>query len=47
MHNLEWSPDAVEDLDNIWEYIANDDVDVADAFIEKLREEARNICRAP
>ena len=41
MLNLEWSPDAVDDLDLIWDIIAQDDVDAADVFIDRLREEAR------
>lgn len=42
---LEWSPDAVDDLDEIWDSIAIDgDFDIADSFVEKLREEARTLC---
>lgn len=44
MLNLEWSPDAIEDLDLIWDVIAQDDIDAADVFIERLRDEARSIC---
>lgn len=47
MLDLEWSPDAVDDLDLIWDIIAQDDVDAADVFIDRLREEARDICRIP
>lgn len=47
MLDLEWSPDAVNDLDLIWDIIAQDDVDAADVFIDRLREEARDICRIP
>lgn len=47
MLDLEWSPDAVDDLDLIWDNIAQDDIDAADVFIERLREEARDICRIP
>lgn len=47
MLNLEWSPDAIEDLDLIWDVIAQDDIDAADVFIERLRDEARSICNIP
>lgn len=47
MLDLEWSPDAVDDLDLIWDIIAQDDVDAADVFIDRLRDEARDICRIP
>lgn len=47
MLNLEWSKDAIEDLEMIWDNIAQDDVDAADTFVEKLRDEARNACVAP
>ncbi|BCJ98409.1 type II toxin-antitoxin system RelE/ParE family toxin [Anaerocolumna chitinilytica] len=40
---LEWSKDAVEDLDTIWEYIAEDNMDRAFSFIEELRAEARKL----
>ncbi len=44
-YELEWSPDALEDLDEIWDTIAWDaDPDVADSFIDQLREVARGIC---
>lgn len=47
MLDLEWSSDAVDELDLIWDIIAQDDVDAADVFIDRLREEARDICRIP
>lgn len=36
MKNYVLSPGADGDLDEIWEYIAQDDVDAADRWIEKL-----------
>jgi len=30
------SPDTSQDLDDIWEYIADDNLDAADRLIEKL-----------
>ena len=47
MYELEWSPDALDDLDLIWDFIAIDDFDNADSFIEQLREKARELCRVP
>ena len=32
--NLEWSKDALEDLDVIWEYITEDSIDNADSFLD-------------
>ncbi|HEY0106394.1 MAG TPA: type II toxin-antitoxin system RelE/ParE family toxin [Rhizomicrobium sp.] len=32
-----WSPRAERDLDDIWEYIAADNVDAADRILERLR----------
>ena len=33
---LEWSKDAIEDLDNIWEYIAADNITRAFSFIDEV-----------
>jgi len=44
---LEWSKDAVEDLDYIWEYIALDNVDRAFTFIDELRSEAYRLIENP
>ena len=33
MRKLEWSPDALEDLDVIWSYIAEDNVERASSFV--------------
>ncbi len=32
-----FSPDAILDLEDIWLYIAQDDIDRADRFVDKLR----------
>jgi plasmid stabilization system protein ParE len=47
MLDLEWSPDALDDLDAIWDNIAVNDIDAADSFIERIREEAKKICKIP
>lgn len=47
MLDLEWSPDALDDLDFIQDIIAQDDIDAADVFIDRIRDEARDICRIP
>lgn len=44
---LEWSKDAIEDLDNIWEYIAADNITRAFSFIDELRLEARKLAEKP
>ena len=41
MRKLEWSPDAFEDLDVIWSYIAEDNVERASSFVEELQAQAR------
>lgn len=41
------APDAVEDLDDIWEYIARDDVRAADRFVAKLQREVRSLVETP
>ncbi len=38
---LEWSKDALEDLDNIWEYIAADNMIRVFSFIDEIRAEAK------
>ena len=47
MMGLEWSPDAVDDLDEIYDTIAEDDVDAADRMIDEIREVAAGFCVAP
>lgn len=47
MMNLEWSPDALDDLDTIYEVIALDDEDVAERFIEELRTKAKTLLTSP
>ena len=47
MRKLEWSPDALEDLDVIWMYIAEDSVERASTFVEELQAQARKLIDAP
>lgn len=44
---LEWSRDAIDDLDNIWEYIADDNITRAFSFIDELRAEANKLADNP
>lgn len=41
------APDAAADLDEIWEYIARDDTDAADRFLEKLRSQIQALAKTP
>ena len=41
------APDAVLDLDNIWEYIARDNVDAADRWIAKLFDAFEALAQTP
>ncbi len=43
MMKLEWSPDALEDLDIIYDVIALDNADAAERFITELRAKAGNL----
>ena len=47
MRKLEWSPDALEDLDVIWMYIAEDSVERSSTFVEELQAQARKLIDAP
>ena len=47
MRKLEWSPDALEDLDIIWMYIAEDSVERASTFVEELQAQARKLIDVP
>lgn len=47
MMRLEWSPDALEDLDNIFDVITEDDPERAFSYIEEIREQAANLLYAP
>ena len=38
MPNYLLSPEALDDLQNIWDYIAADNVEAADRVIEELRD---------
>lgn len=44
---LQWSLDAVEDLDDIFDYIAQDDVGRASEFVGTLRNDAKRLADAP
>ena len=44
---LQWSLDAVEDLDNIFDYIAQDDVGRASEFVGTLRNDAKRLADTP
>ena len=41
------APDAAQDLDDIWGYIAEDSLDAADRFLEKLYENIRMLAETP
>ncbi len=43
MRKVLFSPEAVEDLENIWLYIARDSPDRADNFLDKLHSLAMGI----
>ena len=47
MMKLEWSPDALDDLDDIWSTIAEDNVSKAVSFVEEIRERAQDLLIAP
>ena len=47
MMRLEWSPDALDDLDAIYEIIALDNEDAAMRFVSQLQEKARNLLDSP
>ena len=44
---VRWSLDAIEDLDNLFEYIAEDSVDNAMQFVLKIRERANDLAFDP
>lgn len=41
------SAEAETDLNEIWQYIAQDDLDAADRWIRRLREAIESLARAP
>ncbi|MGD0345707.1 MAG: type II toxin-antitoxin system RelE/ParE family toxin [Terracidiphilus sp.] len=41
------SPEARSDLNEIWEYIAQDDFDAADSWVGKLRDAIELVARVP
>jgi toxin ParE1/3/4 len=40
-------PQAEDDLDEIWWYIAQDNLTAADGFLDKIEEHCRTIARTP
>jgi plasmid stabilization system protein ParE len=42
-----WSPTAEHNLDAIWEYIAQDNLDAADRMVERLRSAANMLVMSP
>lgn len=40
---VRWSPDAIEDLDNLFDYIAEDSVDHAMQFVLSMRIETGKV----
>lgn len=47
MMRLEWSPDALDDLDAIYDVIALDDENAAERFIDQIRAKARTLLATP
>lgn len=46
MHVI-FAPDAVQDLEDIWEYIAEDSVEAADRFVALLYQSASKLAASP
>lgn len=42
-----WDSQAVEDLEGIWAYIALDDVEAADRFVDKIQERCQKLKDLP
>jgi toxin ParE1/3/4 len=47
MKRLVVSPDAAQDLHDIWEYIAEDNLDAADRFLGKLHHQILALAETP
>jgi plasmid stabilization system protein ParE len=47
MNTYVLSPDAKQDLDDLWDYITDEDVDVADRLIELLFDAFQELARSP
>lgn len=47
MSGLRLHPEAYKDLDEIWDFIADDNVAAADRLLEEIREAMRDISRFP
>jgi plasmid stabilization system protein ParE len=41
------APEAAQDLDDIWEYIVQDDIEAADRFIQRLHETMLKLAATP
>jgi toxin ParE1/3/4 len=41
------APEAAQDLDAVWSYIAEDSLDAADRFLEKLYKNIRMLAETP
>jgi antitoxin ParD1/3/4/toxin ParE1/3/4 len=41
------SPEALEDLDQFWDYIATDNAESADRVLSRLRNEIRKVAHSP
>ena len=48
-YNVEWSRDAVDDLDYYWEMVIEEsqDIDIADGFVNRLIDFAEENCKRP
>ena len=46
-YNVEWSRDAVDDLDYYWEMVIEEsqDIDIADGFVNRLIDFAEENCK--
>ncbi|HEY4943368.1 MAG TPA: type II toxin-antitoxin system RelE/ParE family toxin [Rhizomicrobium sp.] len=44
---VEWTAPADRDLDEIWTYIAEDNIDAADRTADRLRQAAEGLARHP
>ena len=47
MNSISLTPQAVQDLDDIWDYIAEDSPDRATAFLQSIEEKILNLAETP
>jgi plasmid stabilization system protein ParE len=47
MSDHQFHPDALSDLDALWDYIAVDNVDAADRVVDEIFATIRTLARAP